>query len=146
MEVPDGTYSTRGHRNLAVLRGTEDRPIVLRAAHRGQSIIVGETGFVLSDCAHVVVEGFVFEKNSDQQCIRLENCPNVGLTRNIFRPRERKNQRRWEHCVYIVGARNGHNRIDHNLFRDVVFANDDNVPYKMGIIGSPNIREFKPRS
>lgn len=116
VEVPDGTYNTRERRTLQGLRGTEDRPIIIRTAHRGKAVIVGEAGLVLRDCEHVIVEGFVFENDADQQCIRLENCRHVRVTRNVFQPKERAKPRHWEHWVTVDGASSGSNRIDHNLF------------------------------
>ncbi len=116
LEVPDGIHFTKGHLTLRDLRGTEENPIVIRAANRSKAVIAGVTGFVLKDCEHVVIEGFVFENDADQPCVRLENCQRVRVTRNIFRPKERAKPRRWEHWVTVEGARSGHNRIDHNRF------------------------------
>jgi hypothetical protein len=116
IEIPDGTYTTKGCRTLQGLRGTEDRPVIMRAAHRGKAMIVGEAGFILRDCEHVVLEGLVFENDADQQSVLLDNCRKVRVTRNIFRPKERAKPRHWEHWVTVEGARSGHNRIDHNLF------------------------------
>lgn len=116
IEAPDGTHVTRSAWKLEGIRGTEQQPVVIRASQRGKTAIAGAAGFFLKDCAHVVVEGFVFENDADQQCVRLENCQHVRVTRNIFRPRERATPRHWEHWVTVDGARSGHNRIDHNLF------------------------------
>jgi len=116
VEVPDGTYSTEGHRNLEGLKGTEDSPIVLRAANRGKAVIAGSAGIVLRDCQYVVIEGFVFENDADQQAVRLENCQHVRITRNVFQLKERAKPRHWEHWVTVDGAKSGHNRIDHNRF------------------------------
>lgn len=116
VEVPDGTWSTKGHRTLQGLRGTEDQPVILRAANRGKAVIVGEAGLVLRDCEHVILEGFVFENDADQQCVLLEDCRHVRVTRNIFRPQERAKPRHWEHWVTVEGPHSGHNRVDHNLF------------------------------
>jgi poly(beta-D-mannuronate) lyase len=158
VEVPDGTYTTKGCRTLQGLRGTEKEPIVIRAKSRGKVVIAGEAGFILRDCERVVLEGFVFENDADQQCVMLANCQHVRVTRNVFRPKERAKPRHWEHWVTVDGARSGHNRIDrnrferkvnrgsslfirgddaalvcsqhdrvdHNHFRDVVYANREN--------------------
>ncbi len=116
VEVPDGTYTTQGCRTLQGLKGTADRPITIRAAQRGKVVIIGEAGFILRDCEHLVLEGFVFENDADQQSVLLDNCQNVRVTRNTLRPEERAKPRHWEHWVTVDGARSGHNRIDHNLF------------------------------
>jgi poly(beta-D-mannuronate) lyase len=116
VEVPDGTYTTEGHRVIQGLQGTEGQPVILRAAHRGKVVIVGEAGLVLRDCEHVVIEGFVFHNDADQQSVQLENCRHVQVSRNIFQPKERDQPRHWEHWVTVDGAHSGSNRIDHNLF------------------------------
>ena len=116
VEVPDGAYSTQGCRTLQGLRGTADNPIIVRAAHRGKAVIMGEAGFILRDCEHIVLEGFVFENDADQQSVQLDNCRNIRVTRNTFRPKERAKPRHWEHWVTVDGARSEHNRVDHNLF------------------------------
>jgi hypothetical protein len=114
--VPDGVYTTKGCRTLQGLRGTEEKPIVIRAEHRGRVVIVGEAGFILRDCEHTVLEGFVFENDADQQSVQLDDSRYVRVTRNTFRPKERAKPRHWEHWVTVDGARSGNNRIDHNRF------------------------------
>ncbi|WP_170156905.1 polysaccharide lyase 6 family protein [Roseimicrobium gellanilyticum] len=116
VEVPDGTYTTKGCRTLQGLRGTKEKPIVIRAKNRGKVVIVGESGFILRDCEYAVIEGFVFENDADQQCVMLDNCKYTRVTRNVFRPKERARPRHWEHWVTVDGARSGYNRIDRNRF------------------------------
>jgi poly(beta-D-mannuronate) lyase len=158
VDIPDGTYTSSGCRTLQGLRGTEANPIVIRAENRGKVVIAGEAGLIFRDCEYVVLEGFVFENDADQQCVMLDNCKHVRVTRNVFQPKERAKPRHWEHWVTVDGARSGHNRIDrnrferkvnrgsplfvrgddtalvcsqhdrvdHNHFRDVVYANREN--------------------
>jgi len=116
VEVPARTFTTKKFRSLQGLRGTASQPITIRAAQRGQTVIAGEAGLILRDCEYVMIEGFVFENDADQQSVQLDNCRQVRLTRNIFRPKERAKPRHWEHWVTVDGANSGHNRIDHNLF------------------------------
>lgn len=113
IEVPDGTCRAK---SIKSIRGTADAPIVLRAAHRGKAVMDGAAGFVIRDCAFLIVEGFVFIHDADQQAVKLDNCRNVRVTRNTFRLKERAKPRHWEHWVTIDGARSEQNRIDHNLF------------------------------
>ncbi len=120
VDVPDGKYVMTGHPTLKDVRGTEQQPIVIRAAHRGKAVIAGVAGFVLKDCEHVVIEGFVFENDADQQCVRMDNCRFVRVTRNVFQPEERSQPKHWEHWVTVEGARSGHNRFDHNRFEKKV--------------------------
>ena len=116
IDIPSGTYTTAKRRTLQGLRGTKAKPITLRAAQRGKVIIAGDAGLTLRDCEHVIVEGFVFQNDADQQCVQLQNCQHVRITRNVFQPQERAKPRHWEHWVTVDGARSGHNRIDHNRF------------------------------
>ena len=116
IDVADGTYTTKGGIKIVGKKGTDEKPIVLRAQARGKAVIAGVAGFILRDCEHVVLEGFAFEHDADQQSVLLENCQHVRVTRNIFRPVERAKPRHWEHWVTVDGARSGENRIDHNLF------------------------------
>lgn len=116
IEAPDGTHVIKSAWKLEGICGTEQAPVVIRAAHRGKTVIAGAAGFILKDCAYVVLDGFIFENDADQQCVQLVNCQNVCVTRNIFRPKERTKPRHWEHWLTVDGARSSHNRIDHNLF------------------------------
>lgn len=116
VEIPVGTFTTGKFRKLQGLRGSAAQPITIRAAERGKSVIAGDAGLILRDCEYVVLEGFVFENDADQQSVQLENCRRVRITRNVFRPKERATPRHWEHWVTVDGAQSGHNRIDHNLF------------------------------
>ncbi|MBI5687234.1 MAG: hypothetical protein HZC54_19345 [Verrucomicrobia bacterium] len=114
--VSDGTYETKRPIRIEGKRGTAEAPIVLRAEHRGGATIGGAAGFVIRDCEHLVLEGFVFTNDADQQAVQLVNCRHVRVTRNTFRLSERAKPRHWEHWVTVDGARSGHNRVDHNLF------------------------------
>jgi poly(beta-D-mannuronate) lyase len=116
IEFADGTYTTKGGIKLVEKKGSLENPIVLRAQHRGKAVIAGEAGFILKGCENVVIEGFVFDNDADQQCVLLESCRNVRVTRNVFRPVERAKPRHWEHWVTVEGVRSQENRIDHNSF------------------------------
>lgn len=116
IEVADGTYTTKGGIKIVGKKGTREQPIVLRAQHRGKAVIAGAAGFILKQCDHVIIEGFSFEHDADQQSVLLENCHHVRVTRNTFRPTERAKPRHWEHWVTVEGADSGENRIDHNFF------------------------------
>ena len=119
-EVADGTYTAKGGIKIVGKKGAEANPIVIRAQHRGKAVIAGAAGFILKECEHIVIEGFVFEHDADQQSFILENCHHVRVTRNVFRPVERAKPRHWEHWVTVDGANSGENRIDHNLFEHKV--------------------------
>jgi parallel beta-helix repeat protein len=116
VSVADGDYKTARLICIEGKRGTAEAPIMLRAEHRGRAVIGGAAGFVLRDCEHLVLEGFAFTSDADQQAILLDNCRFVRVTRNTFRLSERAKPRRMEHWVYVIGDRSENNRIDHNLF------------------------------
>ncbi len=116
IEAADGTYTTKGGIKIVGKKGTEANPIVIRAQHRGKAVIAGMAGFILKECEHIVLEGFAFEHDADQQSVILENCHHARVTRNTFRPVERAKPRHWEHWVTVDGASSGENRIDHNSF------------------------------
>jgi poly(beta-D-mannuronate) lyase len=116
LEVADGTYTTKGGIKIVGKKGTEEKTIILRAQHRGMALIAGAAGFILRDCEHLVLEGFTFVHDADQQSVMLENCHHVRVTRNTFHPTERAKPRHWEHWVTVDGANSGDNRVDHNLF------------------------------
>ncbi len=116
LEVPDGKYPTKGEICIESTRGTAEKPVVIRAQNRGKVVISGKAGFKLKDCEHVVIEGFVFENDANQQGVLLEDCRHVRVTRNVFRLNEKEKPRWMQHWVYIIGMRSGHNRVDHNLF------------------------------
>ncbi|MGV3664069.1 MAG: polysaccharide lyase 6 family protein [Prosthecobacter sp.] len=116
LEVPDGKYTTKGEIRIENTRGTAEKPVVIRAANRGKAVISGKAGFKLKDCEHVVIEGFVFENDANQQGVLLEDCRHVRVTRNTFRLNEKEKPRWSQHWLYIIGTRSGHNRVDHNLF------------------------------
>ncbi len=120
--VSDGSYETKRPVRIEGKRGAAEAPIVLRAEHRGRATIGGAAGFVIKDCEHLVLEGFVFTDDADQQAVLLDNCRHVRVTRNTFRLAERARPRRMEHWVYAVGGQSGHNRIDHNRFERKVNA------------------------
>jgi hypothetical protein len=114
--VSDSAYETKRPIRIEGKRGTEEKPIVLRAEHRGGATIGGAGGFRITDCEHLVLEGFVFTNDADAQAVQLVNCLHVRVTRNVFRLIERAKPRHWEHWVTVDGARSGENRIDHNRF------------------------------
>ncbi|MBB5034893.1 polysaccharide lyase 6 family protein [Prosthecobacter vanneervenii] len=116
IDVADGTYTTKGGIKIVGKKGTPENPITIRAQHRGKAVIAGAAGFILKECEHAVLEGFVFEHDADQQSVLLENCHHVRVTRNVFHPAERAKPRHWEHWVTVDGAHSRENRIDHNSF------------------------------
>ncbi len=116
LEVADGACQVDKPLTVHGIKGTIEKPVIIRAANRGKAVILGIAGFVLNECEHVTVEGFTFENDADQPSVRLVNCRHARVTRNLFRPMERSKPRHWEHWVTVEGAESSHNRIDHNLF------------------------------
>jgi len=118
--LADGTYTTSRAVRIEGKRGTAEAPITLRAEHRGRAVIGGAAGFVIRDCEHLVLEGFVLTHDADEAAVLLDNCRHVRVTRNRVRLHEQAAPRRVERWVYVVGADSGNNRIDHNLFEHKV--------------------------
>ncbi len=118
--LADGEYKTTRPLLIEGKRGTAEAPIVIRAEQRGKAVISGAAGFVIKDCEHLVLEGLVLTNDADQPAVLLDNCRQVRVTRNSFRLTERAKPRRMEHWVYVIGAKSGHNRVDHNLFEHKV--------------------------
>lgn len=118
LEIPDGAYTTQGSIKLEGLHGTAEKPITIRAANRGKAVITGAAGFVLKDCHHLIMEGFLMTHDADQQGFILLDCQHTRVTRCTFRLIERARPRHWEHWVTIDGTTSHHNRIDHNLFEN----------------------------
>ncbi|MES2734751.1 MAG: polysaccharide lyase 6 family protein [Verrucomicrobiota bacterium] len=116
LEVAEGPVETTGPILIQDLQGTEESPIIIRAAQRGRVKITGRAGFSLKNCAHVVLEGFVFENDANQQAVLLTDCHHVRITRCRFRLDESLKARWSQFWVYILGSKSGHNRVDHNLF------------------------------
>ncbi len=116
VEVADGVYTTTRAIRIEGKRGTEKLPIIIRAEQQGKLAIRGKAGFELKDCEHLMLEGFVFENDANQQAILIENCRHVRVTRNAFQLNEVMKPRWMQHWVYVTGNRSGNNRIDHNLF------------------------------
>ena len=114
--LTDGDYKTAQPIRIEGKRGTVESPITIRAELRGRATIGGAAGFVVKDCEHLVLEGFVFRNDADQQAVLLDNCRHVRVTRNSFCLREQVKPRNWEHWVTVVGDQSAYNRIDHNLF------------------------------
>lgn len=114
--VADGTYTTKQAFKLEGKRGTAEAPITIRAEHRGKAIIAGHAGFVLKDCEHVVLEGFVFENDANQSGVLLDDCRHVRITRCVFRLNESAKPKWGQQWVYAIGKRSGYNRVDHNRF------------------------------
>ena len=70
---------------LEGLRGRDDAPIVVRRASGAPTapfVVGGETGLLLRDCEHVVVEEIAFI-GATRCAIRIENCRSIAV-RNVL--------------------------------------------------------------
>jgi len=116
--VEDGTLQLTSPVVMEV-KGTKQKPIVVKAKNRGKVILAGPTSFIVRRSEYISIEGFTFE-NESSSAILLEGCSNIRITRNIFRLNER-GQGSW---VMITGiaddtlALSHHNTIDRNLFEN----------------------------
>jgi len=113
IEMADGTYELREPIALR-RRGTQEKPIVIRAKYRGKAIVTGSAGFHLQECAHVFIEGLCFTPKPKKPAITVLHSYMVRITRNRFELEETDNGPKL-HWVVLDGESH-HNRIDHNLF------------------------------
>jgi parallel beta-helix repeat protein len=118
--VADGTHTTARPIRIEGKRGTAEAPITVRAEHRGKAVIGGLAGFLVRDCEHLILEGFDFAHDSDQNAVLLENCRHVRVTRSAFHLQPSAKPRHIERWVFVIGTHSGNNRIDHNLFEHKV--------------------------
>ncbi|GAA0610080.1 lyase precursor [Kribbella sandramycini] len=80
--LADGTYAVTGSQGIPVQsrRGTVSAPIVIRAATVGGVTLTGDRGFVLSDSAHVVIQGFKLRQRTTFDI--PTSCKNIRISRN----------------------------------------------------------------
>ncbi|GAB3936125.1 hypothetical protein GCM10029976_047430 [Kribbella albertanoniae] len=107
IELADGSYTIG---KLTRCAGTAEKPIVVRAAHRGGATIAAGQ-LELSGCSYVTVEGLRWRTD---QTLKITSSHHVRLTRNDFQLTEDESLK-W---VLIGGTGSHHNRIDHNDFHD----------------------------
>jgi len=116
IRLADGAYDLGGEMKIAV-RGLKHSPFRIAARNRGRAVIVGESHFILTRAAHVVIEGLTFE-STNGPAVELRGCTHVQVTRNVFRLKETR-RGSW---VMIDGVKgdtvtvSSHNRVDHNRF------------------------------
>lgn len=133
VELDPGRIPTTGYLLLENIHGTAEKPVILRARQRGQTVITGRAGFSLKNCEHVTLEGFTFENDANQHAVLLTGCRHVRITRCTFRLDEKPKPRWSQHWVYILGTGSHHNRVDHCLFEkqsqkgSMVFARGDDT-------------------
>lgn len=120
IEVADGDYNNTKVIRITSKKGTAQAPIVFRAANRGNARILGSEGFLLDNCAYVVVEGFSFFSADITTVCRVTSSNHCRFTRNHIRGQgltgDPESQR--SNWVRIGGEKSHHNRIDHNLFEE----------------------------
>jgi hypothetical protein len=102
LELADGS-----HRFPVVSRsGSAGRPIVIRAAHRGQAV-VDAGDLLVRGAAHLVIEGLTFASNGN---IQIRDSHHVRLSRCRIRPLEKPD------LDWVIVETSHHVRIDHNDF------------------------------
>ncbi len=152
IELSDGNYNTGGITIKA--RGTENKPIIIRAQNRGQTVLNGDSYFSLRESEFVTIEGFEFTSDV-YTVIKLEACNNVRITRNTFHLTESEDfGGKW---ILIGGIWNDasktshHNRIDYNLFENkhkpgnFITIDGGDVVSQYDVIAYNHFRNIGPR-
>jgi poly(beta-D-mannuronate) lyase len=99
--VGDGTYAI----GALDVTGNAARPIVVRAQHRGKTVIASGTLTTSAKTAYLVLDGFDWTTTGS---LRIDGCDHCRLTRNRFRLTETADM------DWIVLTNTNHVRIDHN--------------------------------
>ena len=118
--VPDGTYNDFESSFSGI--GTAANPIIVKAETTGGVTLTGESHFVFKKAAHIILQGFVFDAQSEETLVKLEGSNNIRITQNVFEL-ETTESIKW---VFIGGIwddhafefTSHHNRIDHNVFQN----------------------------
>lgn len=114
--LADGIYDFDGDIEIAT-KASMERPLEIKADHRGKAAVVGNSRFVLTSAEHVLIEGLNFE-STKSPAVELRACNYIRISRNVFHLKESQ-RGSW---ILIDGIRGDsvrlshHNRIDHNLF------------------------------
>ncbi len=122
--IPDGTYADFYCSFTKI--ATAENPITIKAATVGGVILTGDSHFVFKKSAHIILEGFVFDCQSNNTLVKLEASNNIRITRNVFELAT-TNSIKW---LVVTGYYNDytfqflshHNRIDHNTFKNKTTA------------------------
>ncbi|MDP6776056.1 MAG: polysaccharide lyase 6 family protein [Candidatus Latescibacteria bacterium] len=142
--VKNGVY-TGWATALIEAEGTPERPVVIRPQTPGGVIFRGRTHFRLSG-RHIVFKGFRFDHAGPAHVLYVIGGENIRITQcqfascgdagrtysHIVRITRNSHRNRVDHCYFtasksisvglrIIGADDlpTHNRIDHNIFRDI---------------------------
>lgn len=122
--IPNGTYADFYCSFTKI--ATAENPITIKAATVGGVTFTGDSHFVFKKSAHIILEGFVFNCQSNNTLVKLEASNNIRITRNVFELTT-TNSIKW---LVVAGYYNDytfqflshHNRIDHNIFKNKTTA------------------------
>lgn len=122
--IPDGTYPDFYCSFTKI--ATAENPITIKAQTVGGVTLTGNSAFVFKKSAHIILEGFVFNCQSNSTLVKLEASNNIRITRNVFELTATSSVK-W---VVVTGYYNDytfqflshHNRIDHNIFKNKTTA------------------------
>jgi poly(beta-D-mannuronate) lyase len=99
--LADGTYESSGTLKLTTA-GTQQEPIVIRAAHPGKAVVAGRFGLRIEKSAHVVVEGLAFTHSNHSRAVEVKHSSHVTIRDCTFRLNEDVDQS--THWVYLTGT------------------------------------------
>lgn len=122
--VPNGTYANF-YSSITKI-ATAENPITIKAATVGGVTLTGNSQFIFKKSAHIILEGFVFNCQSNNTMVKLEASNNIRITRNVFELTATSSVK-W---IVVTGFYNDytfqflshHNRIDHNIFKNKTTA------------------------
>ena len=103
-------------------RGTEEKPIVIRARNVGKATLAGKTAFVFEKAAYITLEGFEIAP-TDVTPIDIRGSHHIRITRDTIHVEQRGPTKAQIKYVYIRGSANGlvnshHTRVDHCVLED----------------------------
>ncbi|GIP23723.1 polysaccharide lyase 6 family protein [Paenibacillus sp. J22TS3] len=109
--LANGSYTAKEF-ELINVKGTENQPVLIKAANLGKAVITGKTSFEIRNSSYVTIEGLKFT-NSASKGVLLDGSNHIRITRNQFALAATGSESTW---LQVSGLNSHHNRIDHNDF------------------------------
>ncbi len=118
--VADGVYDLDKNLEFKRMKGTEEKPVTVRAENLLKAEFKGPYVVKIRDSEHFVLEGFRFSLKADaggkNGALSVGGVRHCRITRNHFELDETATGDDNQTWVTVNGFNSGHNRIDHNRF------------------------------